>query len=137
MYEIFEWAGVSEYFSTGFERRKTSPDPSPVSRKDLQVEIEEVKSLLQRYHPKLQIAFTEHLLPYAFIARPDHVVILDSKSDMPNTLNGIIVTYQAIVEQMCDVFWDYWNNVPGEKKQLRYVLSKYDELLKLTQNVKK
>jgi hypothetical protein len=63
-------------------------------------------------------------------------VVIDSKSDLPDTLNGIVVTYRAIVDQLCKSFWDFWKEVPSEEKQLRTVLSRYDELLKLTNNVK-
>ncbi len=135
LYEIFEWEGMCDYFSTGLERRKTSPNPLLVTKAHLLEEINNVQEILSKYYPKVQIAFTNNLLPYAFIARPDNIVIIDSKSDLPDTLNAIVGTYKSIIEQMCNTFWDYWKEIPQEQKKLDYVLSKYDELKSLTEKL--
>ena len=127
-FHIFEWPGVLEYFSAGVERCKTSPTSAKVEKDCLLQEIDETISLLRQHHPKLQIAFTERSLPYAFLVRPERCVLIDSKSDLPNTLSALLATYRGVVEDMAGVFWEYWNQVSAETKSLNATLQNYERL---------
>jgi hypothetical protein len=125
-FHLYEKTGLEDYFSTGIERRKTSPNPKIVTPEVLLSEIDESIKLLKEYHPKLQIGFTQRPLPYAFLVRPKHCVLIDSKSDLPDTLNAIYATYKAVVNDMENVFWDYWKDVPSTSKSLDATIKCYE-----------
>jgi hypothetical protein len=128
---LYEKAGLEDYFSTGIERRKTSPNPKIVTPEVLLLEIDESIGLLKKYHPKLQVGFTKRPLPYAFLVRPKHCVLIDSKSDLPDTLNAMYATYKAVVNDMENVFWDYWKDVPNTSKSLDATIECYEHFRSL------
>ena len=131
VYHIYETKGIKDYFSTGVERRKSSPNSEFVESSFLISEIEETKKLIKEFYPKLQIAFTDRHMPYAFLVRPNHCSIIDSKSDMNDALNAIIASYYGIVEELERTFWIYWNEIPYENKTKNYILDYYDYLKSL------
>ena len=125
-YHIFELKGVKQYFSTGYSRLNNTKESIKVEPESLLLEIDQTIELLKKHYPRLMIAFYEGKLPYGFFVRPDNCVIIDSQSEFPDSLNGIVSTLKGIVDEMTRVFWVHWNEIPNEHKQLDYVINQYE-----------